>query len=43
MENTSLLMYFVLGLVVFKTVFIVSFICINIGLCKKKEEHVKEF
>ena len=43
MENTSLLMYFVLGLVVFKTVFIVSFICINIGLCKKKEEHGKEF
>jgi hypothetical protein len=43
MENTGLLIYFVFGLLVFKAVFIVSFICINMGLCKKKEEHGKEF
>jgi len=43
MENTSLLIYFVFGLLVLKALFIVSFICVNMGLCKKKEEHGKEF
>jgi hypothetical protein len=44
MDNTSLLMYFIIfGLLVFKAVFIVSFICVNMGLCNKKENNGKEF